>query len=264
MRFMALKQKQLAYTHIRKKILLGKVAMGSRLSEEALAGEIGVSRTPVREALNQLGAEGLLNLVPNHGAFVQKLGRRDVRELYQLRVMLEGYTANEATTRVTPEQLEQLQHLCDRMHEMCHQLRESGKNDFSDESREQWVLIDVAFHLLVVDIAASPRTAKIISDLRLLTQICGHLWINPQDYRSKWYYLTWADHLRIVRAMRRRDGAAATRHIARHISGAMEGVLRNFAFNEAESDIPDLPESIRRTIGRMERFTHSSQKGAFL
>lgn len=258
---MATKHKELAYAHIRRKLLLGEIKMGSRLREGTIAREIGISRTPVREALNQLDAEGLIDLVRNRGAFVQTLSRRDVKELYSLRILLEGYAASEAAERVTPEQLDQLFEFCDRMHGLCHQLRQSDWMDFPDKLKEQWMLTDVAFHLMLLDISACHRTAKIVSDMRILTQLCGRGWISPEKYRRMWYYQTWGDHLRIARALRRRDGQAAGRAMRKHLTGAMEGVLRHFPRHQGEQGQYDLPESIRRKIGQMEHFTGSRHKG---
>lgn len=261
--FMAIKHRELAYAHIRQKVLLGKVPMGGRLSEEALAQEIGVSRTPVREALNQLGAEGLLKLVPNHGTFVQKLTRRDVAEMYELRAMLEGYAAGEAALRVTPEQIEQLQGLCERQHKLCGAVRDSKTKAPSARQLEQWALCDVAFHLLILHIAASPRTAKIVSDLRLMTQLCGHQWIDPKEYPRRWLYGTWADHLRIVRILKKRDAQGAREHMSRHVRGAMIGVLNYGRIDDAQDAEFDLPESVRQTIAQMEHLNALHSRHAF-
>ncbi|MCC6240870.1 MAG: GntR family transcriptional regulator [Phycisphaerales bacterium] len=258
---MALKQKELAYAHVRQKLLLGDLPMGGRLREDKLAKEIGVSRTPVREALNQLDAEGLIDLVRNRGAFVQTLTYRDVKELYSLRALLEGYAAQEAAQRATPEQLDQLFGYCQRLHEMCLQLRESDWVEFPEDLQKQWTLTDVAFHLLILHISGSPRASKIVADMRILTQLCGRLWIAPQTYRRYWHYMTWGDHLRIVRAIARRDGQTACLVMKKHITAARDGVLKHFP-RDLNQPLRELPQSVRETITQMEQFTGSRRRPA--
>ena len=84
---------------IRQAILDGRLEPGSRLKEEELARELGISRTPVREALLMLQAEGLIETTPNRGAVVRTHDADDLIDLYQLRALLEGYAARQAATR---------------------------------------------------------------------------------------------------------------------------------------------------------------------
>jgi DNA-binding GntR family transcriptional regulator len=233
-------------------MLMGDLPLGSRLSELGLAREIGISRTPIREALNRLGTEGFLEQVPHYGTFVKELRRENVQELYELREMLEGYAAERAATRLTRDQLDELQRLCDVLHQMCRQLRDNKGMELPPNQQKQWVLADVAFHLLVLQAADSPRTNKIVADLRLLTNLCGHQLINPEKYQLQWRCWTWSDHLRMVRAFRKKDGAAARFYMSHHIRGAMKGMLENYHPEDPRLPDYDLPESIRRTIREME------------
>ena len=99
---------------IREAILDGRLDPGSRLKEEELARELGISRTPVREALLMLQAEGLIETVPNRGAVVRTHDAEDLIDLYQLRALLEGYAARQAAARVTDEEIGLLRESCDR------------------------------------------------------------------------------------------------------------------------------------------------------
>ena len=87
---------------IRQAILDGRLEPGSRLKEEELARELGISRTPVREALLMLQAEGLIETTPNRGAVVRTHDADDLIDLYQLRALLEGYAARQAPRRESP------------------------------------------------------------------------------------------------------------------------------------------------------------------
>ena len=88
-----------AYVLIQQKIARGELPPGSAVSEIPLAQELGSSRTPVREALGQLVAEGLLEQTPNRGAVVVQLGRQDIIDLYELREALEVYAVGKAAAR---------------------------------------------------------------------------------------------------------------------------------------------------------------------
>ncbi len=99
---------------IRQAILDGRLEPGSRLKEEELARELGISRTPVREALLMLQAEGLIETTPNRGAVVRTHDADDLIDLYQLRALLEGYAARQAATRVSGHELDLTAESCDR------------------------------------------------------------------------------------------------------------------------------------------------------
>lgn len=96
------------FDEIREGILSGKYKQQEELKEIALAEELGVSRTPVREALRQLELEGLVKIIPNKGAYVIGLTERDIRDIYAVRSELEGLCARWATEHITEEQKKEL------------------------------------------------------------------------------------------------------------------------------------------------------------
>lgn len=100
---------------LREAILDGELSSGTRLREEELAQEFGVSRTPIREALKQLGSEGLLELSPHQGAIVTRLTVEDILAIYVVREVLEGLSARLAARRATPAQGQALLAVVDRM-----------------------------------------------------------------------------------------------------------------------------------------------------
>ena len=104
-----------AYATIREGIMGGTYPGGSHLKAEDLATTVGVSRTPVREALRRLHAEGLVDFVANRGAYVLNWDKSDVDEVFGLRMVLESFGAERAATRRSAEQLEQLRDLAERM-----------------------------------------------------------------------------------------------------------------------------------------------------
>ncbi len=97
------------FNKIRDDILSGKYKEGEELREVAIGEELGVSRTPVREAFRQLELEGLIQIVPNKGAYVTGITVKDVKDIYMIRSKLEGLCAYWATFHITEEQMEELE-----------------------------------------------------------------------------------------------------------------------------------------------------------
>ena len=94
------------FKQLRTDILSGKYKDNEELRENTIAGEYGVSRTPVREAIRQLELEGLVVTVPNKGAYVNSIKRKDVEDIYAIRSLLEGLCARWAAEHISKEQLE--------------------------------------------------------------------------------------------------------------------------------------------------------------
>lgn len=94
---------------LREDILSGKYEENEELKEVAIGEELGVSRTPVREAFRQLELEGLIQIIPNKGAYVTGITEKDVKDIYMIRSLLEGLCARWATDHITPEQMEEME-----------------------------------------------------------------------------------------------------------------------------------------------------------
>lgn len=97
------------FQKLREDILSGKYKEHEELKEVAIGDELGVSRTPVREAFRQLELEGLIQIIPNKGAYVTGITAKDVKDIYMIRSLLEGLCARLATEKITKEQLEEME-----------------------------------------------------------------------------------------------------------------------------------------------------------
>ena len=100
---------ELVYQKLRENILNGHYKHGDELRETAVGKEIGVSRTPVREALRQLELEGLVTIIPNRGAFVNGISEQDVQDIYLIRARLEGLCARMAAEQIDESTLEEME-----------------------------------------------------------------------------------------------------------------------------------------------------------
>ena len=101
--------RDVVFNTLRQAIITGEFAPGERLMEISLANRLGVSRTPVREALRQLELEGLVRIIPNRGAFVEGITKEDVKDIYEIRARLEGLCAKWAADRITKDQIAELE-----------------------------------------------------------------------------------------------------------------------------------------------------------
>jgi DNA-binding GntR family transcriptional regulator len=188
-------------------ILEGVLRPGERLRAEALAQRFGTSRTPVREALLQLEAQGLVEVEPNRGAVVRAFDAADLLDLYALRALLEPAAAARAATRIGDEQIQQLDDLTD-----------------DNATPEQQMAANELFHRIIVEAAGSPR---LTAAMRAASGI-------PRGFRSSF----WHDdeqraeslmcHRRLIDAFTARDAQLAEAVMRMHILGAVAFLERTW------------------------------------
>jgi DNA-binding GntR family transcriptional regulator len=223
--------RQQAYHFIQSKILSGALPAGSRISEQALADELGISRTPVRSAIRELETEGLVEQVARFGTIVRKAERRDLADIYELRVALEGFAAEEAARRIAVDDLAVLQCLCDRMWSEAQRLPYRPEGTLDNETLSRFVAADMQFHMVIVRATGNRRIMKCVSDSRLL----GH-WGHGIPHTAEMIAGFWGDHTRICEALRRADGEGARRAMTQHIRSAQKGALSVFDRMQARGD----------------------------
>jgi len=164
--------KQEAYRHIQSLILSGQLSAGQAVSELSVAKEIGISRTPVREAIGQLTAEGILEQIPGRGTVAKRPTRIDVLELYELREALEVYAIEKvASARVPIHDTSRLQGLCDEIFQLIEELRSDGQRNLNAEQMKRLLTVDLRFHLELISAAGNRRIVKVVRDTRLLIGI---------------------------------------------------------------------------------------------
>jgi DNA-binding GntR family transcriptional regulator len=143
------------YRFLKAAILERRLTLGSKLDEVKLAEELGVSRTPIREAFQRLSAEGLIELIPHRGAFVIQLTRRDLEELYEMREALEGQAARLAAARATPATVVKLEKII-----------AAYRTAVSENGRRSIILLDSRFHETVARASRNRRLMEAIRSLR--------------------------------------------------------------------------------------------------
>lgn len=225
----------LAYAHIRKRILNGEYPPGSPLMTKDLSSEIGVSRTPVRDALRQLEADGLVVIRPHLGANVTKMGRKEFRELCELRLALEGHAAALAAVNHSQSDLREIQYALDAMRNLTSSILSSSDEApfIGDLLRE-----DVRFHIAIM---AAAHNALMKAEILRLNMI-NRVMIGPSIPKQAGKEISdsnrrkvLASHEEIHDAIARRDARAARDAMERHIEDIVEKSIRLIADSDAIS-----------------------------
>ncbi len=144
---------QQAYSYLRDQILSGNYSAGMRLKPESVSQVLGISSMPVREAIRQLDAEGLVTIQPNRGASITSLTLDEILEVFEMRAVLEGLAIRTAVPNIGSDQLADLAALCDRMD------RARGKP-------AEWIPRHNDFHDALCMMSGRPRLAKQITQAR--------------------------------------------------------------------------------------------------
>jgi len=195
-------------------IVSGELAPGTRLGEVALARSLGVSRTPIREALLILRSERLIDMPPNRPAVVRSFTADDLHEMHSVRAVLEGYAARAAAERLTDEALVRLTETTARY----------GRLVGEDESLPRLVEENLIFHETIVEAAASELLASMIRQVTVVPIIFRSYMTYSRENRDT----AWRHHRQILEALRRRDADAAEITMKAHVIWARDVARAHF------------------------------------
>lgn len=207
---------QLAYDYIRTEILSGRFSGGMKIDVNAVASALDISRMPVREALRQLDAEGLVTIRPNRGATVTALTARDVQELFEIRAVLEGLAARTAVVRFDRDAIEELTLLKDRM-------------DRAQGDTKKWLERHNQFHDYIMTASGRPRLLRDIERVRSAVQPYLLMYINIYGDKE----MTGYEHATLLEALKVGQPEAVEACVRDHIMSAAEGIIQ-FVENEGD------------------------------
>jgi DNA-binding GntR family transcriptional regulator len=205
------------YLAIKDALATGRYTPGQYLREEQLAKSLGVSRTPVREALRRLDAEGWVETRPNYGVRVKAWTLQDVREIFEARLLIEPYLAARATQHITAADIERLTTLADAMLDITRQPSTTA-------SCEAWFAANAEFHAIVTAAAHNARLDRSLRSMKETPLI-------------KWTFDTYGDedrvrsarqHFEIVSALDQRNAAWAEAITRCHILAAEKAVIDRY------------------------------------
>jgi len=215
-----------AYLEIREGIVGGRYAPGAHLTAQGLATATGLSRTPVREAMRRLHAEGLIKIIPHRGAFVRHLDQQEISKIYDLAIILETYAAEAAARNATPAQLSELEGLCDSMEE---QLAILSKKRPTPQAIMKIAEDNNRFHRLIVTAANNSWLQSAFSVIMEVPQIITTF----QGYRVDEMKRSQTQHAELILAFRERDADWARSTMRSHVLAARHILLRNDAAAKA-------------------------------
>lgn len=200
------------FQRLREDILSGKYKEHDELRENTLGKELGVSRTPVREALRQLELEGLVTIIPNKGAYVTGISSKDIRDIYILRSMLEGLCARWATEHITEEQLDELEEVI--LLSEFHMKKVSGNN------ADQVTDLDGKFHKILYEASDSRILSHVLMDFHKYVQQARRNSVVSEERARK----SIREHKQILRAIRDNDADLAEQLANEHILHVMQNL----------------------------------------
>lgn len=195
------------YMRMRRLILTGEWEPGERLVERRIAQGFGVSRTPVRQALAMLEAEGLIRILPNRGATVRAYHAEELDDLYRLRAVLEGYAAGRAATRITSEDL-------GRLSESYHRFEKLRAKDDVAKLVEE----NLFFHDTILEAAESESLSRTLRNLVEIPLIYRtYFWYSSEQKLISEHY-----HRQLLKALEMRDAGRAELLMKEHVREAGE------------------------------------------
>jgi len=210
---MSLTLRQKAYQAICQKVLRGELLPGNRISEFAIAKQLGISRSPVREAISQLASEGLVTLIPEAGSFVRQFTPAEIDHVFQFREWLETRAIEEAMRRARPEDYLPLRACCDEILEVAREHRRSGEPHLGLPGYWRWLKADFSFHFGIVRLAGNPLVLRTVASQYFISNcLNGFFW----QHTLSDLVLLYRQHRRILQAMCHGDAEEARRRIAEH------------------------------------------------
>ena len=206
--------RELVFENIRQAIVKGIFAPGERLMEIQLADDLGVSRTPVREAIRKLELEGFVVMIPRRGTYVANLSIKDINDVYEIRISLDVLAAGLAAERIEPEELEELNRL-------LLEISEAARTGPMDKI----VRLDTAFHDVLYKASRNDRLRNIINNLReQITGIRGTSMRYPGRLAD-----TLEEHRALVDSIAARDSERAQAAARIHLENAEHTLLKAMA-----------------------------------
>jgi DNA-binding GntR family transcriptional regulator len=201
--------RDVVFKTLREAILRGDLKPGERLMELQLAAKLGVSRTPIREAIRMLEQEGLAVTIPRRGAEVARMTLKDMEDVLEIREALDELAVQIACTRITQEQLDRLRKVKEEF-ELC--TRGSDVKKIAQA--------DVAFHDVIYEATGNPKLVSMLSNLR--EQIYRYRVEYLKDSRN--YPVLIREHETILEALRARDKERATAAMQEHVANQAAAV----------------------------------------
>ncbi|OYX71444.1 MAG: GntR family transcriptional regulator [Rhizobiales bacterium 32-66-11] len=236
---------------LRDMILQGELRPGEKVPEEQLCAHFGVSRTPIREALKVLAAEGVLQILPHRGAIVARITEAQVEELFPIMASLEALAGTLACRNATDAQIAQVRALHDQM-----------MVDFRAGDEPAYLKLNRRIHDATFEMAGNATLASFYHQVLTRIHACRFVMRkSPEHWRQ-----AVTEHEQMIAALEARDGPALSKLLEEHVTGTTAGIAREFIASESAAEGagrrertgaagapgpgPALPTPARRAVGR--------------
>ena len=211
--------RDVVFNTLRQEILTGKLKPGERLMEIHLANKLGVSRTPIREAIRKLELEGLVIMIPRRGAEVAQISWKSLKDVLEVRRALDVLAIELACERMTQEELESLYHAC-----------ESFEEATKTKDTRKIAEADVAFHDMIVASTGNKRLVQLVNNL------------SEQMYRYRFEYIKDSnqhqmlvqEHKEMYQHIKSADKVAAASVVRKHIDNQEEAIIKQLQLEKNE------------------------------
>jgi len=221
-----------AYHHIRRLLLTGQLSPGTRLSNRGMAKKLDISFTPVREALNRLVSEGLLEYRGGVGVFVPVITRNEIEDVYELRETLECAALAKVCGKLPDAVLEELSSLVDEMARIGEAIQKKHGGEHDPELKDRHTQVDAAFHALLLQAAGNRLALDALRRLTRMATIMSHSFdVNPWQEVAR----TQDEHRHILELLRHGNVDEAQTFMAEHIRNGCQLVLAAYNRHYMES-----------------------------
>lgn len=204
--------KERAYDKLKKLIITGSLEQGVLYNERRLAEALGVSRTPVREALLELSQEGMVAFVPGRGVEVCKITAKQVREVFEIRRIIEGHIIKEITKKLTSEDIKRLDRNITRQEKLAER-----------DERHEFIEYDKRFHLYLASKTGNRQIEAILLNLRDQIHLMG---IRAVEDNSRMKQVT-EEHQRILTSLKEGNSKNAYKELIKHLDNTEKTLIKN-------------------------------------
>jgi DNA-binding GntR family transcriptional regulator len=210
-----------AYEQIKEAILKIYFAPGTQLQIESLVSELGISRTPIREALLRLEKDGLVRVVPRVGFFVKEFTHHDLEELYEVREVLESRAVKNAVSNLSDEDLD-----------LIDQILDLSVTAVQANDVDKFLEVEIQFHNFLTEHSQNAYLISVLESLRDLSYRWRMLSLRSRESLA----ISMEEHLNIARATRNKDAELASQLMAEHIRNARQRIMEIVKASEGSID----------------------------
>ena len=205
-----------AYDWMKEEIESGRVKMGEQLPEMSLVKKIGVSRTPIREAMRVLEQEGYIKIISNKGAFVSEISIEDIKEIYEIRKLLEPFAALSAAIRIPDTDIASMDN---EWKALNRTFKRTGSADISKVAA-----LDIKLHLTIANSASNRRIGAIISSYHVQIKRFQRLSVQSLDDTQN----SIDQHLRIIECLKKRNPEELRICLYDHVVNSEGYIMKNY------------------------------------